>query len=506
MSRTQLLEIADRILKSWWTLVAGLCLGLSAGLIAMAYLPKVFEAETTIFVVPRQVPERLVPGTVTDDMSVRLGSLREALLSRPYMQQLILEVYGEIDDEAYFERLSRSVRARLDIALIRIDPRRGGGIFSVHFRDNDPARAAKAVNTLARLYIDQNVQFRTGQAKATSETMWRLVDEAQEQLRVKESEIAEFKKRHLYDTSEYRDANLHGLSASREELEDNSAAIARARDRLQTSLAQQEQAEWMTGAMTEGPVGPDPVRTELMRLRAELRDLQAQYHDSHPAVKKARKQLDDFLEQNSSLLGSETGGDGERSAADSAPTSLLQIQIESSRREMTRLESETERIKADIAEYRRRLENTPRVDQQLSELTSGYQVLLDNYRERLNSYEQAKAALRIEEAQQGERFEIVEEANPPVLPVKPDPMLVYGGSLIGGLLLFVGPLVLFSVMQPKIRSESGLRDLSESPVLVSIGRIPTPFVARQLRRRRIGNVLASAFSVVALVAVYLFFA
>jgi len=500
MNQSLLLELLDRVLKSWWTVVAGVCLGLSFAVAALAYLPKTYEAGTTIFVVPRQVPERLVPGTVTDDMSVRLGALRQALLSRTYMQQLIAEVYGKVEDPERQERLAGSVRSRLAITLIRIDPRRGGGIFRVGYRDSDPVRAAKVVNVLARLYIDQNVQFRTDQARGTSETMLRLVEEAEEQLRAKESEIAQFKRRHLYDTSEHRDANLQQLSASREELEDNRAALAQAHDRLQTLVIQQEQAERLAAAAPDGVVVDDPLQAELARLQRELSSVRSRYHDDHPDVQKARKQLDDFIEANASLLPDDAG-------APSSSTSLspLQLQIESTRREIARLEGESERVRGEIDEYRRRLENTPRVDQELSELTENYESLVETYRDRLDKYEEAKAALRIEEAQQGERFEIVESAAPPSIPIQPVPMFVLGLGLVAGVGAFVGPLVARCLLFPKVLSEAGLQARSDLPLLVSITRLPTDDVRKKRKTRIIKNFVASSLSVMVLVAVMLIY-
>lgn len=500
MNQSQILELLDRVLKSWWTVVAGTCIGVSLAIVALAYMPKTYEAGTTIFVVPRQVPERLVPGTVTDDMSVRLGALREALLSRSYMSQLISEVFGDVTTQEAEERLSRSVRSRLLITLIRIDPRRGGGIFRVTFQDTDPARAAQVVNVLARLYIDQNVQFRTDQARGTSETMLRLVEEAEEQLRSKEREIAQFKRRHLFDTSEHRDANLQQMSASREELENNSLAITQAQDRLHTLTAQQQQVERLAAATPEGAAVADPLQAELARLQRDLNDARARYHDDHPDVQKARKQLDAFLELNATLLPADSGEEG-------GPVGLspLQVQIESTRREIERLEEDSGRIRGEITEYRNRLESTPLVDQELSELTENYESLVETYRDRLEKYEEAKAALRIEEAQQGERFEIVEKAAPPSIPIKPVPMFVLGFGLVAGVGCFVGPLVLRALLFPRVLSEAGLRARSDLPVLVSITRLPTDDVRRRHRIRIATNFVASSISVMVLVAVVLLY-
>jgi polysaccharide chain length determinant protein (PEP-CTERM system associated) len=501
MNLTTALEILDRIMKSWWTVVAGICLGLSAATGALYYMPKVYEAGTTIFVVPPQMPGQLFQSTVTDDMSTRLSALREAVISRPYMVQLINRTYGEIEDEERLEQMINSIASRVVVSLMRIDPRRGGGVFQLSFRSGDPEKAAETINNLASLYIQQNIQFRTDQAQETAETIKELADEVEVQLRTLEKEIAAFKEQHLYDTSDHFDANLQQMSASRQELESNGRAIAAANDRLQALLLQQEQADLLAATMPEtAQPSADPIRTAYIRLRGELADLRARYQEDHPDVRRKKKEFDDFVAENAAYLQVDPE-EGEPSENIEPVVTPLMAQIDSARREIERLEADEARIQDDIEEYKRRIERTPRVDQALTELTKNHGVLQDKYRDYQEKYEDAKAALRIEQAQQGERFEIIEEARPPMLPIKPVPAIVYGMGLIGGLVLFVGPIVLKYFFVPTINSEAGLKAVSEFPIFITLNQLQTPAIIRTHRRLVFKNILASTLSVLVLAAV-----
>jgi polysaccharide chain length determinant protein (PEP-CTERM system associated) len=504
MDLTIVLEIVDRILKSWWTVIAGICLGLAAATGALSYMPKVYEANTTIFVVPPQMPDQLIQSTVTDDMSTRLSALREAVISRPYMVQLINQIYGEIKDEQRLERMVGSIGSRVYVSLMRIDPRRGGGVFRLSYRDSDPDRAADTINSLASLYIQQNIQFRTDQAQDTAETIKELADEVEVQLREVEREIAAFKERHLYDTSEHFNANLQQLSASRSELESNSRAIAQANDRLQALILQQEQSDLLAASMPDVVQPADPTRATYLRLRSELADLRARYQEDHPDVRRKKKEFDDFIAENAAYLQVDPEA-GEGSEDIEAPTTPLMAQIAAARREIDRLTADGLRIQSDIEEYKRRIERTPRVDQELSELTKNHGVLQDKYRDYLEKYEDARAALRIEQAQQGERFEIIEEARPPMLPTKPVPAMIYGMGIIGGLCLFVGPIVLKFLLAPTINSESGLKAISEFPIFITLNQLQTTEIVRKHKRRIMKNVFATALSILVLAAVIVAF-
>jgi uncharacterized protein involved in exopolysaccharide biosynthesis len=443
----------------------------------------------------------MVQSTVTDDMSARLRALREAVISRPYMVRLIEEIYGETDDPMELERRIRSVSSRVEVTLMRIDPRRGGGMFRLSARDNESQRAADIVNTLARLYIDQNVRFRTDQAEDNAATMGELAEEVEAQLRIQEDAIARFKERHLYDTSEHFHANLQQLSTSREELESNGRSLILVQDRLQGLLAQEQQARMFAAAVAPDMVQTaNPASTRYVMLRSELAALRAKYHEDHPDVRRKQAELDDFLAENSGALGADpaegsVGTDGEPVASPYAS------QIQASRREIERLKEEEARIQRDIETYKRRIENTPRVDQELTELTKDYGVSQEKYRGYLAKVEDARAAVRIEEAQQGERFEVIAEATAPMFPIRPVPTMVYGIGVMGCLALFVGPIVLRWLLIPTVASEAGLRSLTEVPVLTTVNEMATPEVRRIRRNRVLLNVFASALAMSVLVIV-----
>ena len=58
------LELADRLLRSWWTIVAGVCLGSAGSLAALKILPKTYEATTKIFIAPPKIPQDFVRNTI----------------------------------------------------------------------------------------------------------------------------------------------------------------------------------------------------------------------------------------------------------------------------------------------------------------------------------------------------------------------------------------------------------------------------------------------------------
>ncbi len=434
--------------------------------------------------------------TVTDDMSMRLRALREAVLSRHYMEQLIRETYGEDLSAEDVDGLIRSISGRMDVTALRIDPRQGGGVFQLSFRDSDPVRVAEVVNRLTRLYIDQNLRFRTVQAAGTEDTIRELLSEVEETMKEQEAEIASFKERHLYETQEHSSANLQLLNGRQSDLEANLERKSEIRDDLDLLNIQKDQADWTALNTSTSDRIPDARSVQLRRLQDELKNLQAKYSDSHPAVVQKRQELDALL--NASPPGSPDGGDGEPSTL--ANTTFL-AQISGLEKELERLDADEVRIRADITTYTRRIENTPRVAQELDGMNQSYEVVraqYNNYREKL---ENARAAKQIEENQQGERFEIIQEASAPFKPISPVPSMVYAVSVAAGLFLCIFPLLIRMFLNPVVYSESSLKDKTETPVLISIPRIRTPEFDHEGRRALIKNLVWSFMSILAGAAV-----
>src|SRR6185503_481226 len=213
-------EILDDVLRSWWTVVAGICIGLAAGVVAMHYAPKKYEASTKIFMAQPKIPTEYVRSVVTDDTALRLAAVKEAVLSRPYMLRLIETTFGAPESEEAAENLMNDVRGRMEVTVLP-----NLFVFVLSYRDSDPKRAANVVNTLADLYTKQNSQFRAERAKETTETLQGFAHDAKSELQAKDKLIADFKAQHLYDTAEQLQANLQLHASRQKDLETTTRAL-----------------------------------------------------------------------------------------------------------------------------------------------------------------------------------------------------------------------------------------------------------------------------------------
>ncbi len=486
---TRVFELATDLLRWWGLIVAGFAFGLAGGVAAYHYLPKTYVSATMIMVVPSQIPLEFARSGAGEDMSLRLRSLRESVMSRDYLIKLIGQVFGPQASTENQERLIAQLRGRVQAIVRSRDDRTGAGLFEVRYRDSDPERAANVANLLAGFYVDENVRLRTDRARSTADTLKNLADDVAAQLAEKEKLIADFRAAHPYELPEHLSANLQLLSARQTELEARQQALVSAQDRLALLRTQRDTAQQLAAA-TSTPAAGDQVDPRLSRLAALERELATQrsrYTDEHPAVKATKRQIADLRQ---SLRDSPPPGMTGDQALSSSP---LDFQIQEQEREIARLQSELAQIRADVQLYQSRVEATPRVEQQLAQLTKGYDALNQQYQSLRRDYEQARGSFRIEESRKGEQFEVVDKAVPPAFPSEPNKMQLYLMGIALGLGAMTGPLLLWRLLRPTVDSEAGLRAMApEIPVLASFDRLPTRIVGRRAMWRLATNCALSA--------------
>ena len=483
LHKARIFELIDSMARSWWTVVAGLCLGLAASYAVLHYTSPIYQSTTKIYVAPQKIPAGYIQSTVTDDIAVRLRSLQEEVLSRPYMLKLIEAEFALPEEDEELALLINNIRSRVEIVSSRT-----GRYFELMYRDTDPVRAANVVNTLADHYIEENARFRVTRAGETTETLELLAREALEKLQAKERLISEFKAHHLYTIADQMPANLEMLNSRRSALDLNETALETARVRLRDVEAEYERQK----ALNPDLAPTDPYAARVVELEEQLAALRIRYSSDHPDVQNKIRELGSARE-DAARLSPPPPEPGD--TADTVPAEIVSL-----RRQIARLETGQVKIEQEIKTYEWRIDETPKVQQQLEDLTKGHDILAAKYNEYQGKVESARGALKMEEAQQGSRFEVIEKAVAPVLPISPNPKRVLVTYLAAALALFVGPILVKGLLKPLVVSEAGLAYHPEVTLLVSIPKLRTPKNIRQARMRWVKNVSFSAVSAAVLTA------
>src|SRR5436305_15126262 len=101
---------------------------------------------------------------------------------------------------------------------------------------------------------------------------------------------------------------------------------------------------------------------------------------------------------------------------DAGPIMELQSQLKVNKIEIANRQKAIDDIKSKIPDYQVRLNRSPVMEQQLADLTRGYDQSKANYDSLLKKKNDSELATSLELQQQGEHFRVLD---PPSLPVKP---------------------------------------------------------------------------------------
>lgn len=496
MKHLSLNDMARAVWRRRVWFVVPVLLGLAAAVVAYKTLPRKYRAFTTVLVEPQRVPADYVKPTVTTTIEERLRTIEPQIKNRDNLERIIREV-GLYPELRYGGSLGEAVNQMRRDMTIQLQ----GNTFFIFFRGHEPVKVARAANRVAELFIESNLQLRENQAQGTSAFLESEMERTKNRLELQEARIAEFKRLNMGDLPEQRDTNLRSVEQLQTKLEINVDALDKAETRkllLQTQIAEMRRYPQTTRSsrvvggvvVPQAPAGP----TRLEQLQAQLLELRARYTDRHPDVIRAQAEVEQLerLERERPRRREEPMAVASASPEeDEAPRvdPTLKAELASVDIEIRSLRAERERILGDIAAVQGRLENVPRVEQELLSLTRDYDNIRRSYESLLDKRLNARLYENLEKSQQGERFTILERALPPGSPYSPNWFLTLAAGLGLGMLLGCFAVLLRERTDPTYSDAESLQEAFPGvPLLATIpvfqGARQTTFRNKRGDRRR----------------------
>jgi polysaccharide chain length determinant protein (PEP-CTERM system associated) len=462
-------------------------------------VPPRYQSTTLILVEQATMPKDYVTPNVNDDLQDRMQSITQQILSRTRLLHIIdqLSLYADAHSQPSPDEKVDRMRKDIDIELVR-DARNQITAFKVSYSSRDPHLAQQVTSELTNLFINENLEVRQQQSEGTTKFLESQLETARRTLSDQEDKIRQFKALHPGELPAQVGSNLQilaGLQSQLQSEEDSLSAAKQQRTYLETLLNQYRSLQG-TSKVAGASVGLPAINEELEKLRAQLADLSSHYTDRHPDVRKLKQQIAETEASRARVIAdlkAKDSASADPNAANvtadipevrdpSSPMAQLQGQLQSNRVEIASRERAVTDLKAKVVDYQGRLNQEPIREQQLADLTRGYEQSKANYDELLKKKNESAMATSMELLQQGERFRIID---PPSLPAKPEfpNRLKFCGIGLGiGLALGAVVVGASEVMDDRIYDEKELQELLPIAVISEIPTIAAP--SDKLRERR----------------------
>ncbi|MGC2371956.1 MAG: hypothetical protein WA474_23000 [Candidatus Sulfotelmatobacter sp.] len=465
-------------------------------------LPPTYRSGTLILVEQPTMPKDYVTPNVNDDLQDRLRSITQQILSRTRLLHIIdqLNLYADPHSHQTPDEKVEGMRKHIEIELVR-DASDRVSSFNVYYSSHDPHVAQQVTSELTNLFINENLEVRQQQSEDTTKFLESQLESARQTLSDQEEKIREFKGQHVGELPAQVGSNLQILAGLQSQLQTEEDALNTAKQQrvyLETLVNQYRSLQGTPKSAGGGPaVGLPAIDEELEKLRAQLADLSSHYTDRHPDVRKLKEQIAETEQTRNRIMAdlkakasapadpdaANTSADPSTMTDASSPMVQLQGQMQSNRIEIANRERAVADLKNKVVDYQARLNQEPVREQQLSDLTRGYEQSKANYDELLKKKNESAMATSMELLQQGERFRIID---PPSLPVKPDfpNRLKFCGIGLGiGLALGVVVAGAFEMMDDRIHDEKELQQLLPIAVISEIPALTVPSDEQRERGR-----------------------
>lgn len=503
-------------------------------------IPPIYQAQSTILIEEQQIPENIVQSTITSYAEERLNSIKEQVLSFDRLKKIIeeFELYPEIRLKYGFGEAVAEMRKSISLepkSASFVNPRTGKSMaatiaFVLYYEGRDPATARDVTNVLGKLFLEEDVRMREKITSTTAGFLEAELENLKKQIQEHEREISVFKQTHFGELPEHNQVNLTAVARLERELDRVDMELRNLRERKLNLEGQIATVDPLLPIKVDGQNMARNPSEQLKYLRLKLLSLQSVFSDKHPDILKlkseirklesqvdvpfdsreARKRVDSLGVKLAALSGEfgekhpdvvklkkeieileksigEAPTDFSRMKEESPdnPTYVhLSTQVSTIDTRIRNLEGDKLDIQDELAKYRNRIEVSPFIEKEYSELTRDYQGAKHKYDDLMNKLMTAKVAKGMEEGQYGQRFEIKSRAYLPVKPYKPNRIAIILLGFVLGIGVGFGIAAIREFFDHSVKSDKELAALANVPVLTVIPKVETSQerIAKVIRR------------------------
>jgi polysaccharide chain length determinant protein (PEP-CTERM system associated) len=453
-------------------------------------LPARYVSSTLILVEQPTMPQNYVSPNVNDNLQDRLQSITQQILSRTRLLTIIekLHLYSGPDPVKNPESKIDMMRKDVDIELVHDTRNNEITAFKVSFSSQDPVLAQKVTNELTQLFINENLKVREEQSEGTTRFIEQQLEDARATLSAQEAKVRQFQSGHEGALPTQQQSNLQILAGLQSQLQNQQDALNSAKQQkvYYQSLIEQYKSLHAAGQSVDGaPTEVTAIDQELTKLRAQLTDFSSRYTDSYPDVIKLKAQIARTEKQRDDLLAAPKTPSKQAGNAESTPLLQLQSQLQANQLEVANHERGIVDLQNRINEYQARLNSQPATEQELAELTRGYDQSKANYDDLLKKKNQSAMATSMEEMQRGERFTMLDPPSLPTKPEFPNRMKFCAAGIGAGLGLGCLVVFLFEFFDDRMHSEKEIKSFLSAPVLAEIPEIQSPLDGQRQKSRMV---------------------
>ena len=486
-------ELWDMILRRRRWVLAPLCLVPLLVFVVSLMLPKHYVSETVVLVDPQKIPVEYVKAAVASDITERLQTIKEEVMSRTRLEQIADELglyrtglatgqttsqttgQGAAQGARNEDRVIAAMQQDMTVTLIKgsSDHNAISG-FKISYTASSPQLAQKVTQRIADLFIAENLKARAREAEGTNDFISEELTKARVALEAQEARIKEFKAEHMGSLPEQESSNLTLVSQYQALAQANGESI----DRANQQRVYLESMLNVSGGSTPkaGSPEPTPLQMELSAKRAELAADRQKYTDEYPDVARLKSEIAELEQQQRSGArgistpagGSSVAAAGSSSSSGPSVTRQLEGQLLAIQQEIRMRTERQAEIEGKMRAMQGNIAMLPATQQEFADLNRDYLSMQTNYAALEEKRQASGMATELERHNDSESFRILDPASLPTAPSSPNLLIVNAGGLFGGLVLGLALGLLLDLRDDTLHNPDELERYLDLPLIVAI--------------------------------------
>lgn len=482
-----------------------------AGAVAISLMKDRFEASARVFVDTQTVLKPLMAGLAFQpDVDLQVRMLARTLIARPTVEQLMRNpaIGLEPSNPGAFDREVDLLKEK-----IKFEFSGTSNLYSISYRDTQPARARRLVEALLNVFVEGGSNVKQRDSAEASRFIDEQIRSYEEKLADAENRLKDFKLKHLDVTGGTSNqdyyARVSALVDQVAKLRLDLSAAEQSRDALRRELSAEDPQLPVEAAPTPAaPAVPSETEQRLAAHRRQLDELLRRYTDNHPDVQAVQRSITALESQRQLEARASAASAAEsRPRGGAAPTNpvyqKLRVSLAEAEAQVASLRSQLSVQQGRLDQARAMAGRVPQTEAELAQLNRDYDVLRRNYEQLVARREAASLGVKIDQTSSMADFRVVEPPRVAPLPVAPSRRLLAMALL--PLALALGLVVSFVVHRAlgTVDDEKALKAVGGRPVLGTVSMVVNPAV-QALRRRQVWQFGGASAGLLAAAAGWLF--
>jgi polysaccharide biosynthesis transport protein len=487
--------------RRWWIFGPGVAITLVTCAVLLV-LPNRYTSEATLLVVQQQVPERYVAPNSTADIISTLQSMKREVLSRTRMLKLVedFNLYPKQRKRLAPEEIAEKALHDVDIEPLDESPdKKGFTAFKISFVASDPLLAQHVNSRLTSLFINEDLKAREQQSVSTTNFLEQQLEEKRQALETEDKKLRDLKMQFIGELPEQQQGNLGILSSLQAQLQNVGTAVSHA----------EEQRAYLQ-SLLNGYIAQ--ATADLNQLRAKRTKLLETYTPQYSAVIQIDEEITKANSALQHLLRPETPGTAGVIATPSASgtgseqiaATQIKSQLDANSLEVASLTRQRAQLNNDIAEYQKRLNDTPAREQQLLAITRDEEQLRREYEDLGKKEQESQLATNLEKNQGGQQFRLADAPSLPVIPSSPKRLKASLGGAAAGFGLGIALAFFLEMKDRCFHSEVDVSRRLGGAMVIGVPLLLTPAEERAKGRRFILELVAGCVMALAVCAIEAF--